>query len=139
MNLCNDPLPPRHKDLLDLRPKFIPTSNIIPYKDIITVTEATALKLKYDKKEITLEKLRQDVLRELKMVKPPRNNLTAEQRRAIKEIKTDDNIKIYPFDKGNGLVRISTTDALKVKEQIGNVTIIQEDPTSKITQKIQNK
>ena len=59
------------------------------------------------------------------MAKPPRNNLTAELRRAIKEIKTDDNIKMYPFDEGNGLVRISTTDALKkVKEQIGIVTII---------------
>ena len=44
MNLCNDPMPPRHKDLLDLGPKFVPTSNIIPYKDIVTVTEATALK-----------------------------------------------------------------------------------------------
>ena len=71
-------------------------------------------------------KLRQDVLRDLKMSKKPQNNLTFNQRKALKELKTNNDIKIYPYDKGAGMVRINKTDALKkIEEQIGNTEIIE--------------
>ena len=50
----------------------------------------------------------------------------------MKEIKNDEEISIYPFDKGAGLVRIKTNDAIKkIKEQIGDTEIIKVGPTPK--------
>lgn len=73
--------------------------------DIISRTESAALKLTYEKKDETLAmKLRQNVLRDLKMAKPPRGNLTPDQRKALKELRSDENICIYPYDKGAGMV-----------------------------------
>ena len=102
LNLCDDEIPPHHKSLLELGPKFVPTQAAIPYMDIITKTESSALLLQYNKQKVEAENLRQDVLRALKMTKPPKSNLTREQQRALKEIKQDENRSIYPFDKGSG-------------------------------------
>ena len=75
--------------------------------DIISKTESTALKLTYEKKDDTdAMKIRQNVLRDLKTTKPPKNNLTINQQRTLKELKASDGIKIYPYDKGAGLVRL---------------------------------
>jgi len=139
LNLCQDEIPANHKSLLDLGPKFVPSINSIPYMDIISKTESTALKLQYDRKENESLTLRQDVLRILKMSKPPKPNLTKDQRIALKEIKKDENVSIFPYDKGAGLVRISNEVALKkIEEQIGHTKIITTDPTSKIVRKTQN-
>ena len=76
----------------------------IPYMGIITTTECSSLKLEYENKIREAQILRKDVLRVLKMAKPIDDNLTTEQRKAITEINKDENISIYPFDKGAGLV-----------------------------------
>jgi len=140
LNLSEKELPPHHKDLLNLGPQFVPTSKRIPYMDIITSTEAAALKITYENKkdETKAQTLRQDVLRAIKMTKTPKTNMTKENWKAIKEIKADSDTSIYPYDKGAGLVRIDTISAKeRIREQIGNTTIIQEDPTTKITRKVQ--
>ena len=65
--------------------------------------------------------------------------MTKEQRLALNEIRKDNEIAIYPFDKGSGLVRISNDEANKrIIEQIGNATIITEDPTPAFATKIRN-
>ena len=140
LNLCDDDIPQHHKELLELGPKFVPINSRIPYMDIITKTEATALKIFYDKKEDTTSiKLRQDVLRDLKTTKEPKSNLTYNQRKALRELKTDNEVKIYSFDKGAGMVRIKKTDAIdKINEQIGNTEIINKDPTPTLARKFQN-
>ena len=85
-----------------------------------------------------IRKIRQDVLRALKMTRLPKSNLTGPQQRALKEIKRDEKTLIYPFDKGPGLVRIDKDDALqKIKDQMGPTKIVSEDPTSKILGKVQ--
>ena len=67
------------------------------------------------------------------MAKLTKDNLTPEQRKALKEIKNHEEISIYPFDKGAGLVRIKTNDAIKkIKEQIGDTEIIKVDPNTKV-------
>ena len=141
LNLCeDDEIPDHHKELLDLGPKFVPVHNRIPYMDIISKTESTALKLKYDTKNDTASmKLRQEILRDLKAAKAPKTNLNKNQQKALKELKSDENIKIYPFDKGAGLVRISKSDAIKkIEEQIGNTEIIEKDPTPCLARKFQS-
>ena len=130
LNLVPDDIPESHRELLSLGPKFVPHTKKIPYMDIISVTESSALKLEYGKKVCQAQVLRKDVLRILKTAKPVKDNLTRSQRTAIKEIKNDSDIKIYPFDKGSGLVRIRNEDAItKIREQIGDTEIIDEDPT----------
>ena len=139
LNLCGDVIPNHHRELLDLGPKFVPIRPKIPYMDIIAKTESTALKIKYKtKEETTSMKLRQDVLRDIKTAKPPRHNLTFNQRKALKELKADENIDIYPYDKGAGLVRIKRTDVIsKIEEQIGNTEVITKDPTPSLARKFQ--
>ena len=112
--------------------EFVPAPKKIPHMDIITTTEAAALKLEFSKKNEKIcaaQVLRKDVLRILKNAKPVQDNLTREQRRAMAEMSKDQNTRVYPFDKGTGMVRISNADAIrKIKEQIGETEIIQEDP-----------
>ena len=56
----------------------------------------------------------------------------------LKELKTDEEIDIYPYDKGAGLVRIKRSDAIvKIEEQIGNTEIITKDPTPTLARKFQ--
>ena len=55
-------------------------------------------------------------------------NLTREQRKAPKEIKESNLVDIYPFEKGNGFVRIEHDKALeKIREQIGPTTVLSKD------------
>ena len=68
----------------------------------------------------------QGFLRLLKTRKPPIDNLTQIQRKALKEIKEDKSISTYPFDKGTGFVRIENEKAAtKIQEQIGNTRFIE--------------
>jgi len=137
LNLVSEEIPPAHKEVLNLGPKFVPHTRKIPYMDIISTTESSALKLEYGKKVKEAQVLRRDVLRILKTAKPIKDNLTREQRTALKEIKDDPNISIYPFDKGTGLVRIRNEDAIsKIREQIGETEIVSEDPTNSFARNI---
>ena len=64
--------------------------------------------------------------------------MTGYQRRVISEIVRDEEISIYPFDKGARRVRISTVSAKqKIREQIGETTIVDQDPTDSFVVKIQ--
>ena len=72
------------------------------------------------------------------MAKPPKWKLTRIQQRALTDIKKDETISIYPFNKCSGLVRIKNEDVLKnIAEQMGTTNIAAEDPTQEITRKIQ--
>ena len=61
--------------------------------------------------------MRKNVLRELKMGKKISQSLTREKRKALKEIKKNNLVYIYPFEKGNGFVRIEHDKVLeKIRE-----------------------
>ena len=78
-------------------------------------------------------------MRALKTSKAPTDNLSKCQRKALKEIREEVDVSIYPFDKGSGLVRINNEDAKnKLLEQIGNTKIINEDPTPSFATKVRN-
>ena len=106
--------------------------------DIITTTEVEALKLEKQDEPAKAALLRREVQVILKKAKPPPSNLTQTRRQAIKEIKNDVDCVIYPFDKGNGFVRLSKTTAeTKMIEGIGRTTILLKDPTKTHVNKIQ--
>ena len=139
LNLVGDDIPEKQKALLDLGPKFVPNMRKIPFMDIITTAESSALKLEYEKKVCEAQILRKNVLKVLKMAKPIEDNLTREQRQTLKEMKDDPDISIYPFDKGTGLVRLKTEEAInKIREQIGDTDIVERDPTDTFARDIRN-
>ena len=140
LNLASDEIAESHKDILSLGPKFVPSTRKIPYMDIVSTTESSALKLEYNKKVTEAQILRKDVLRVLKTAKPIKDNLTRQQRVALREIKNDPSISIYPFDKGTGFVRIRKDEAIrKIKEQIGDTDIINDDPTNSFAREIRKE
>ena len=61
LNLTNHELPKHHLDLLNLGPKFVPTTRDLPFMDIVTSTEICALGLERDQKVEIAESLRQKV------------------------------------------------------------------------------
>ena len=88
------------------------------------------------------ERLRQGVSKILSkdVNKKHRNSLTIGQRNAIREIKNDTNLKVYPFDKGSGFVIMKEEDAIKrIEEQIGMSVIIGYDPTTTLLNKFQKE
>ncbi|XP_065664446.1 uncharacterized protein LOC136086103 [Hydra vulgaris] len=137
LNLCDTDISISHNDFLNLGPNFVPSLKSIPYMDIITTAESSALKLEYNNKVENAQNLRKNVLRILQTKKKVNNNLTKEQRISFREIKNDETIDIYPFDKGAGFVRIEHSKALeKLREQIGPTKFISEDPTASYAAKI---
>ena len=98
IDLTSENLPEYHKSLLNLGPKFVPNSKRIPFVDIISTTESSALKLEYNQNVETAQTLRKDVLQALKLHRSTKDNLTKQQRIALKEIREDNDIKIYPFE-----------------------------------------
>ena len=129
--------------LLNLGPKFVPTYNRqSSYMDIIQTKEIFALELENDEYFEKTERLRQGVSKILSKYtnKKHRNNLTIGQRNAIREIKNDANLKVYPFDKGSGFVIMKEEDAIKrIQKQMGKSIITDYDPTTTLLNKFQKE
>ena len=66
-----------------------------------------------------------------------KDNLSKQQRKALKQMRQiNNNIKVYPFDKGSGVVVLSEGDVIKkIEKQLGKAKVIDEDPTQKYTLK----
>ena len=132
-------IPEKQLAILNLGPKFAVTPTTIPYMNIITVTEVEALNLEKKEEYAKAELLRKRVKDILMREKQPRPNLSKEQLLTIKEIKEDNEIDIYPYDKGNGFVRLSKDQTnSRMIEGIGQTKILEKDPTKTHMTKIQN-
>ena len=67
-----------------------------------------------------------------------RNNLTFEQRIALKELSQSTENKVYSYDKGTVFVILKNKDAIwKIEEQIRESVVSNTDSTSAVTSKIQ--
>ena len=66
------------------------------------------------------------------------DNLSKSERKALVQMKNNKDTAIYPFDKGSGFVVLAEKNSMqKIEEQPGKVKIAENDPTLKITIKIQ--
>ena len=64
--------------------------------------------------------------------------MTREQRTALKELKSDESVDVFPFDKGAGFALIKKEDVIpKMKEQLGDAIVTNIDPTSKLLSRFQ--
>ena len=75
--------------------KFSITQNKIPTDDIISKVESSLKGI--EKSEA--DTIRAKVSLTLQQAKTPKDNLTINERRALKELKNDDSIMILPADK----------------------------------------
>ena len=108
--------------------------------DIISSIESCAIELQKDNKKTDAELLRQNVSLSLtkSINKKLDDNLTRPQRIALKELKTNPSIAVYPFDKGQGFAILSKDEALKkLEEQLSKARVVDHDPTETLTRKFQ--
>ena len=138
-NLTSKTIDKNVTSLLNLGPKFVLTPKSILYMEIITARESQALKLESDEKDTSAENLRQTVNKILSTtISKKQNNLSKTKRTALKQLKNDQHMKVYPFDDGIGFALLNDIDNIsKIEEQLGKSKIIDHDPTSLLTGKFQ--
>ena len=140
LNLTGKAVDKNVTSLLNLGLNFVQTPKSIPHMEIITTIESQALKLESSKKDRSAENLQQTVSKILSKTigKKQQDNLSKLQRTALKQLKNDEEMKVYPFDKGIGYGLLNDVDSIsKIEEHLGKSKIIDCDPTNLLTEKFQ--
>ena len=87
-------------------------------------------------------RLRSDVARILEQCKPPKPNITKEERQALYKLKKDDSIKILPADKGRVTVIMNSEEydkqIMKLLQDNNTYEKLKSDPTKKYKAKLVN-
>ena len=136
MNLSNRSLTVSERSVLMKGLNFSVTPSKIPVADIIAATEHACSQLK-DKSQA--ESLRSEVVRIVRKSKPPRSNISKEEREAIRSLAKDDSVVILPADKGRTTVILDKQDYQNKVNTLLNDTNTYEKLTSDPTRSIKNK
>ena len=129
VNLTDRSLSKPQEDVLRLGLNFAPAPTKLPVVDTIAAVEEGARQLS----EEDAEDLRGRVCGILRHAKPPKDNLTKEQRKALKELRSLEDEVILPADKGNATVRITREDYdRKMRGMLDTATYkrLKKDPTA---------
>ena len=130
-NLSDYPLSDAAKSLLAKGLNFAITPKSIPVEDIISNVESAIR----DLPAAESEEIRQETSRILRKSKPPTNNISAAERKTIRELNVNKNIIILPADKGNVTVVLNTVDyESKIRNLLDNPNYkkLTSNPTNKI-------
>ena len=116
---------------------FSKTPHKIPYEDIIANVEDCLVKNKVGKED--LEAIRQDVSNVLRRSKPPKPNLSRQERIALNNLRKNQDVIVLRADKGNATVVMDTSEYnLKMSELLSDTTTykkVKTDPTNRIVKK----
>ena len=115
--------------MLRLGLNFTPAPTKLPLVDTITAVEEGARQLN----EEDAEDLRGRVCGILRRDKPPKDNLSKEQRKALKELRSLENEVILPADKGKATVMMNREDYdTKMRGMLSTATYkqLKKDPTA---------
>ncbi|XP_015124857.1 uncharacterized protein LOC107046694 [Diachasma alloeum] len=134
-NLSSFPLTEAQVSILAKGHNFAVAPTKIPTQEIISQTETAIFHLP---SEIGNE-IRRKLSNILHKAKPPKQNITREERSALLSLKKNDNIVILPADKGNATV-VMDKEAYsdKIKAMLTNSNIykkLNKDPTSGVERK----
>ena len=121
-------------DLLTNDLNFSITSKTLPTKDILATIE-DAVK-DFEKEEA--DTIRAKISLTLQNSKPPKDNLSKDERKALKKLQSDTSIVILPADKGRSTIILNGQDYLEKcmdHINIGPYQLLKKDPTTKIKTK----
>ncbi|KAI8507908.1 hypothetical protein Bbelb_141480 [Branchiostoma belcheri] len=137
-NLSSHTLTEPEKSLLSKGLNFAVAPDKIPSIDIVTETESAIRRARLPQRQA--EALRTKVATTLKVSKPPTSNITREERTALKDLATNQDILILPADKGRCTVVLDREQYdRKVQDLLGDkdtYTPLKKDPTNKFKGKI---
>ncbi|KAI8487041.1 hypothetical protein Bbelb_353010, partial [Branchiostoma belcheri] len=126
------------KPLLSKGLNFAVTPNKIPNINIVTETESAIHRARLPQRQA--EALRTKVATTLKVSKPPASNISREERTALKDLATNQDILILPADKGRCTVVLDREQyGREVQDLLGDkdtYTPLKRDPTNKFKGKI---
>ncbi|XP_072017874.1 uncharacterized protein [Amphiura filiformis] len=101
INLSKHKLTKPQESILAKGLNFAPSPSKLPYEDYIIATELACRKLN-NNNEATV--LRSEMAGALRSSKPPKSNITREERQAINELKNEKSVLVLPADKGKASV-----------------------------------
>ena len=134
INMSSRQLTHTKTDLLAKGLNFSITSETLPNKDFIATIEDAVKDLEKEEADT----IRAKVSLTLQNSKPPTDNLSKDERKALKELQSDTSIVILPADKGRSTVILSREIYLeKCMDHIfnGPYQLLKKDPTTKIKTK----
>ena len=134
INMSSRQLTHIETDLLAKGLNFSITAKILPNKDIIATVEDAVKDLEKEEADTIRAKLSLT----LQNSKPPEDNLSKDERKALKELQSDTSIVILPAGKGRSTVILNREDYLeKCMDHINNgpYQLLKKDPTNKIKTK----
>ena len=106
-------------------------SRPLPFKEYITAAEVACQSLKPSE----ADEFRADIARILKQARPSKPNISKEEWKAIKELRTDKDCLVLTADKGVALVVIDKKDYTKKMNQLledqNTYRLLKMDPTNK--------
>ena len=136
INLSNTPLIPTQHALLAHGPNFAVTPKSPPILEYITSMELVCQSLNI----YEAEELRSDIYRALRHSHPSRPNLRKEEKKALKQLKTDKEHIVLTADKGVALVVMDRQEyihkARALLEDTNTYRPISTDPTTKLKNRL---
>ena len=136
-NLSSKTITPAQESVLKLGLNFTPAPKKLPLLDTVASIEGIARRMDPD----VGNELRGRVCGAIRNARVPKDNLSKDQRKALKELREMDDITILPADKGNATVLMDKKDyhnKLSAMLNTGTYGKLSKDPTksreSKLTQ-----
>ena len=141
-NISSRPLDETETQILSYGLKHSVTPKRIPTETIVSSVEAV-LSRQRDLSEPVKDNIRSRIASTLQSASLPDNNLTNDERQALKRLKTDKDIVILPADKGRVTVVMDRTDYHdKMNELVNDKQTYEElkrDPTPALQRKLNSK
>ena len=106
INLSKYKLSNPQENLLAKGLNYSPSPTKIPYEEYIVATEKACRKLSNNEATV----LRSEMAGMLRNAKPPKTNITKDERKAIQELKKEESVLILPADKGKATVVIDVSE-----------------------------
>ena len=138
LNLSKHKLTNAERSVLEKGMNFAPTYKSIPRTEIIAGVEA-ALRSSKNTSEEKAERTRGAIAAVIRSSKQPKQNITQEEREALKTLRQNNEIIILPADKGNSTVVLSTEDYERKASFLLNSTPfvrIGKDPTDRTVKRV---
>ena len=136
MNLSTHQLTSGEKSILEKGFNFALGPRKVPNIEVIAAIEPT---LRDEEDQVRAERARAAIAGILRNAKPPRPNITREERQALTDLRKNDDIKIVQADKGNVTVVMNASDYEKKAEDIlgaAPFVVLPSDPTVRNERKV---